>query len=141
MRKIATARAVVTIGAGVWALWRAVDDRPAPTAYDVKSFLLNDGRPWAIPSYFWRIPIIPIRIYMRWGDALLFKLWWWSRRPVYALADALHEDPVVAGWNAELLREREARQEAQGADVDEWDGYKWLDRPGHVSATAEKVDV
>jgi hypothetical protein len=63
--------------------------------------------PWRIPSAWWAMPYLPVRIYMRVADSLLFRIWWWTRPAEWWFAERLLEARDTArrrSLNRELLR-------------------------------------
>jgi hypothetical protein len=120
--KVATAMAVLDVAKASYRLWRVVDPRGGVTSFDIRTWLFNDDKPWALPTYLYRVPALPLRIYLRIGDALLFRIWWATRPVVYRLADLLHFDPVVEQWLADARRAKVnaelARRDALGLAPD-----------------------
>jgi len=78
-----------------------------------------EDEPWHLPRDAWRIPWIPLRIYMRVADALLFRIWWWTRPAEFWLADKFDLDPVIADWKRrEKLNAELARRDSEGIAPD-----------------------
>lgn len=105
------------------ARWRGHPESP----FSLYGLLWSDD-PWAVPRLLYRVPSLPLRMYIRTGDALLFRLWWYSRAPLEALvraADPSYFDTV------HVLRgsKDEAYRDAMNAPVEEqeqWTGDRWV---------------
>jgi hypothetical protein len=61
---------------------------------------------WAMPRWAWVLPWVWWRLYLHVADALLFRLWWWSRPLLWRLedvalleADRAHSAPIAGGRN------------------------------------------
>jgi len=78
-----------------------------------------EAEPWHLPRDAWKIPYIPLRVAMRFCDAFLFRVWWWTRPAEYWLADQLDIDPVIADWKRrQVINQDLARRDALGIAPD-----------------------
>lgn len=75
--------------------WRGHPESP----YALYGLLGDPSQPWRLPSAIYKVPYIPLRLYIRAADALLFRAWAWSRVPlarITAAADPGYVDRVLA---------------------------------------------
>lgn len=96
---------------------------------NLHGLIMSPNNPWRIPSMLWRIPIIPIRIWMRVGDALLFRAW-------YACRPFLER--VAAEADPEFVDRHLARYELVNQDLALRDRLGIAPDGGRFSADAEK---
>lgn len=77
------------------ATWRGHPDSP----WSLYGLLGDPGQPWRMPSALYRVPFVPIRIYLRVGDAILFRLWYAIVKPALdhmtAVADPTYVDDAI----------------------------------------------
>lgn len=95
--KLRRARAAVGLAVALArfrAEWRGHPESP----WALYGLLGDPGQPWRMPSALYRVPYIPIRLYLRAGDAALFRAWYQTHRVMEWLtnkADPEYVDRVM----------------------------------------------
>lgn len=117
MRRVVAVARVVHALARANAAFRGHPDNP----HSLYGFLWSWDDPWAVPRLLYRVPFAPARIYLRMGDALLFRLWWYSRAPLESLvraADPTYFERVHVLRGAELANRNLRHADERGLAPD-----------------------